>query len=113
MKSSIQIRYHGLGGCMTIIIFLLSFGIANLAIWWTMRRWPRSADAQGVSLRNGKRYAWAEIRRVEHRITNVNGTKARKYIFYLDKGKWELAYERLRDPQAVMEFFRRHLPEHL
>ena len=110
--TSIAIRYHKVGGCLSVILFVFSFGIANLAIWASGRKWPAVADGTGVRLRNGKRFAWGDVVRVEHLTTDVSGTVAHKFIFYMKKGKWELPYQRLAEPQRVLGFIQAHLPEH-
>lgn len=40
---------------------LMSFGVVPLAMWFASRRFPRSLDAEGATLRNGQRLLWAEL----------------------------------------------------
>ena len=95
---------------MSAILFVFTLGVATLALRSAKKKWPAVVDSNGVKLFNGKHYAWSEVNEVEHLTTNVNRTVAHKYIFHMDKGAWELPYQRLVEPQLVVDFIAAHLP---
>jgi len=107
---SISIQYRKLSGCLSLILGVMSLGVANLAIWLTSRKWPVLADESGVVLGNGKRIAWERIQRVVHVTTNVSGTVVHRFTFELDRGSWMLPYERLVNPQPVLDFVMARVP---
>jgi|GEM_PF-3555312 len=109
---SIVIEYVKLGGCMGFFLGVMTVGVAPLMIWLTMRKWPVYADNAGVVLKNGTHIPWTRIQRFVHVTTNVSGTVVHKFTFELDKGKWELPCERLKEPQKVLDFILPRVPEH-
>lgn len=40
---------------------LMSLGVVPLAMWFGSRKFPRTLDAEGVTLRNGQRLKWSEL----------------------------------------------------
>ena len=108
-SNEIQVDYQKVGGCLGLILFVGTLGVANLMIRSAKKKWPARLDDSGVTLFNGQQYAWNEVKRVEHLTTNVNGTIAHKYVFHTDGQSFELPYERLMDHQSVLDFIRSHI----
>jgi len=45
-----------------------------------------------------------------HVTTNVSGTVVHRFTFELDRGSWMLPYERLVNPQPVLDFVMARVP---
>lgn len=43
------------------LIGLITLGVGALGLWFTAQKWPRLLDDSGVTLRNGKHFAWSEL----------------------------------------------------
>ncbi len=56
---------------ITWMIGFFTLGIGAIGMWWSTRCWPQHLDAQGMTLRNGKRVAWSELTDIK-RVTVVN-----------------------------------------
>jgi hypothetical protein len=43
------------------LIGTFTLGVGALGLWFTWRTFPRLLDAEGVTTRAGRRYAWTEL----------------------------------------------------
>ena len=48
-----------------VVVGLLSGGLLALVMYLKSRRFPRTLDSEGVTLRNGRRLAWADLEMVK------------------------------------------------
>lgn len=43
------------------ILGFFTFGVGAFGLWLTARKWPRRLDDSGITLRNGKLFAWSAL----------------------------------------------------
>jgi hypothetical protein len=78
------------GAVIPIVMALLTAGIPVFLVM-SRRRWVRRFDGHGVTLRNGRRFGWADLERVVvvHRRRFINHYElrfrggGRAFVFYL------------------------------
>jgi hypothetical protein len=109
-----EIKIKPLGGCVSIILAILTLGIAPLAIWISERGWPKLVDEQGLVTRGGKRIAWAEFTRASRVLTQVtrgSSSTVEYYELFSPRGKVVVVAYRLENGQQVFDYIWQHLPE--
>lgn len=90
---------------------IFTLGVGALALWLQTRRWPRTLDAEGITLRNGQRLLWkdlTDLRRVT--VTNRLGdpVTSRLDLFFGDK-RVSVVPHSLAEGGAVVDFIHRVL----
>jgi hypothetical protein len=94
------------------IIGALTAGIGWLLMGLEYRQWARQLDREGVTRRDGKRYAWAdlkEVRCVEMRLSSGRPVGLNHVELHFNKGKAKIFPLMLENSLEVMRFVR-HLP---
>jgi uncharacterized Tic20 family protein len=105
-----EVRAVTLGGCALLIFGVMSLGIAPLAIWWSMRRWPNWVDDQGLRLRSGAQIGWQQVTRVVKVISDVNGTVVTRYDLHSKIGVIRVVPDRLHGGDEVLGFILQRVP---
>ena len=102
-------------------IFMVLFGMGTLGVmafffWYKARNWPAQVDPAGMTLRNGRRILWTEIRgirQVETRLYGAAPIANRWEISDANDVKAVLVPDSLSEGRAVMEFVSRALGRNL
>jgi hypothetical protein len=70
--SRIEVSYSTAFYVMSSIVGVLTLGIGFLLMFLVVpRKWPRVADQEGLTLRNGKRFLWSQL--TNHQAVTVVG----------------------------------------
>ncbi|MHB0876686.1 MAG: hypothetical protein ACYC5O_11660 [Anaerolineae bacterium] len=103
-----RIEVH-LSGPYKSLMWLLAFttlGVGTLALWLSARIWPKVMDAEGITLRNGKRVNWAEM--TDSRLVTVVDDRGRRVTGRLElifgKTKVKVVPHSLEEGAEVMAF---------
>ena len=106
---SMTITYGRMPGCLTLLLGVTTLGVANAAIYLTMRRWPAVVDENGLLLRDGTRVRWDDITVGREIITQMRGVTARRMELQSTHGAISLPFERMLDADRVMQCIDKHL----
>ena len=110
-----EVRVAKLPGCFMVLLGVLSFGIAPLAIWWQQRNWPARVDETGLTTRAGKFIPWNEFTRVVRVATQLGSgataTRVERLELHSPYGKVFIPTERLLDSTQVVAYILDYLPE--
>jgi hypothetical protein len=62
---------------MTALIGILTLGLGFLLMLFVVARpWPKVADREGLTLRNGKRFLWSQLTNVQAvTVTGIGGVR--------------------------------------
>jgi len=109
---SMPILYVKMHGCLVLMLAVCTLGVANLVIWLSRRKWPVYADNAGVVLGNGTHIPWSSTRKVTHVTTKIaGGAHVHRFSVDYEGGRWELPYERLVEPEKVLNFILARVPQ--
>jgi hypothetical protein len=110
-----EVKLIPVSGCLQIFLGVFTLGVAPLAIWLGERKWPKSADAQGLTTRGGTTIAWDEFTKITKVITRIGQTsnKTEHYELNSPKGKVIVVLYRLENGAQVFDYIWRRLPERI
>jgi hypothetical protein len=94
----VDVRLSGWWWVAIVVGGALTLGALWLAGPFIIRRWPRVLDDEGVTLRNGRRYAWSHL--TDAQRTPRHG----QYILYF-RGEVVTVIPRSLAPRAELEKF--------
>lgn len=87
----------GCTGCFTI-------GVAPILMWIVSQRFPRTLDDEGVTLRNGRRLVWRDLKPVRL-ISRRNPSLVFGYRFVSADGRrMEIPYASLENAERLIDF---------
>jgi hypothetical protein len=91
-----------------VVVGLFTCGLGALMMYHESRSYVHMLDEEGVTLRNGKRFAWKDLQVVRPRYTGVTGRAMLSYI-YLDftNGTAGVFYQMFSNGVDVVDFVRR------
>jgi len=89
------------------LVGLCTFGLGAVVMWLSARSWPRVLDAEGITLRSGRRMAWDDLTDVR-KVTVVDPNRGRRVTGRLDlvfgRKKARVVPQSLRQGPEVMAF---------
>ncbi len=108
----IPITLHSSMGMRALlgILMMISCGTALLALRTIRRSWPRRVDTEGISLTDGRRFEWSELRAVQPLNVFVHGISVTRRIDLVFRDTTVLVFpESFREGRKVLAFLERRL----
>lgn len=68
-----EVRLNVVFWIVVAIGCLFTLGLIGLFIWWYSRRYPQFIDPMGVTLRDGRRFAWTDLQTVNRVSVTSSG----------------------------------------
>jgi hypothetical protein len=102
-------------GCAHRAGTVLSFGLLPVLLRSQLKQYPASLTEHGMTLRNGTRIPWSSFTRYRATELYVRGVHVNtQHELWHGGGRVHFAERQLQDPEAVVEFIRKHIsPEAL
>ena len=104
---------------MSIVISLITFGSFSLVFILSALTWPKVLDDEGLTLRTGKRYLWANLYNVSAvTVRHTSGIKLGRRVdleFFVNKKFKKVKIVRLstRNMDEVLDFLSVRLSSHI
>lgn len=106
-----EVKIKPLSGCLMVFLWVFTWGVAPLIIWFGQRSWPKSVDEQGLVTRKGTRIEWGEFTRFKKVVTYMRGGQVEHFELKSPKGKVIVVVYRLVNGDQVLDYIWQHLPE--
>ena len=100
-----------MNGCLMALVTVMTLGLYPLLRRMGEKHFIRRMDEAGFETRDGRRFAWSDVRRVQRTVGKVQGVAlSDELILFTDRGRASLPAWRAGNAEAAVDYLLRHAP---